>query len=70
MNTPFITGRVFADVELVGEVATVLASIVSVSAETAQVAFRDEADGLPRWRSMEAPWLRMRGRLRTRRSVA
>jgi predicted Zn-dependent protease len=63
------TGRVFADVELVGEVATVLASIVSVSAETTQVAFREEVDGLPRWRSMEAPWLRMRGRLRTRRSV-
>jgi predicted Zn-dependent protease len=63
------TGRVFADIELVGELGALLASVASVSRETSRVAIRDEADGLPRWRSIEAPWVRARARLRARRSV-
>ena len=64
------TGRVFADIELVGELAPLLAQVFAVSKETVQVAMREEVDGLPRWRSIEAPSLRTRGRLRARRSAA
>jgi len=62
------TGRVFADIELVGELTPLLAQVSAVSKEAVQVAVREEVDGLPRWRSIDAPWLRTRGRLRARRS--
>ena len=48
------TGRLFADVELVGSLSQVLTAIGAVSKETRQVGFRDEAFGLPRWRSIAA----------------
>ncbi|HEV7557431.1 MAG TPA: metallopeptidase TldD-related protein [Kofleriaceae bacterium] len=61
------TGRVFADIELVGELGTLLASVTAVGNDSTSFAIRDESDGLPRWRSIEAPSLRIRGALRARR---
>lgn len=61
------TGRVFADVELVGTLSTMLSQVTGVARETALVSFRDEVDGEPRWRSVEAPYLRTRGIVRARR---
>ena len=60
------TGRTYADLELVGELGPLLASVSGVSKQTASFGLRDERDGLPRWRSIEAPWLRATGRLRAR----
>lgn len=65
-----LTGRVFADVELVGDVGALLASIHGASRETEVIALREELDGRPRFRSLAMPSLRVRGRLRTRRSAA
>lgn len=62
-----LTGRVYADVELTGDATALLAAVSGVSAETAAVSYRDELDGEPRWRSLEAPHLRTRGHLRARR---
>jgi TldD protein len=64
-----VTGRVFADLELVGDLATVLASVQAASKQTATLGVRDEVGGLPRWRSIETPWLRARGWMRGRRST-
>ncbi|MEO6775885.1 MAG: metallopeptidase TldD-related protein [Kofleriaceae bacterium] len=64
------TGRAYADLELVGELATLLGSITEATKATRVIGLRDERDGLPRWRSIEAPWLRARGRVRARRSEA
>ena len=61
------TGRVFADVELVGELGALLASVTAVGSDSTSFALRDEVDELPRWRSIEAPSLRLRGALRGRR---
>ena len=61
------TGRVFADVELVGELGALLGSVTAVGNDATSFAIRDEVDGLPRWRSIEAPSLRIRGALRARR---
>ena len=61
-----VTGRMYPDVELVGELAALLASVTAVSANTAMFGFRDLHDGEPRWRSIEAPWLRVEGLLRRR----
>ncbi|MDQ3364174.1 MAG: metallopeptidase TldD-related protein, partial [Myxococcota bacterium] len=61
-----ITGRVFADVELVGTLSSLLAAVTGVARETATFAYRDEIDGEPRWRSIEAPALRTRGTVRAR----
>jgi hypothetical protein len=63
------TGRVFADVELVGELTALLASTSAVSSETRTIPIRDDVDGLPRWRSIEVPWLRILGAVRARRLV-
>ena len=65
-----LTGRVFPDVELVGEVAQLLANVEGVSADHAIVPLRDDLDGEPRWRSIDAPFLRTRGLLRARRRLA
>jgi hypothetical protein len=61
------TGRIYADIELVGELGPLLASVNAVGNETDSFGLRDERDGLPRFRSIEAPWLRARGTLRARR---
>lgn len=61
------TGRVFADVELVGNMAGLLTSISGVAKETTVVSYRDDVDGEPGWRSVEAPYLRARGTVRMRR---
>ncbi len=61
------TGRVFAEVELVGSLASILAGVRGVGKETAVFPYRDEVDGEPRWRSVEAPYLRTRGFVRGRR---
>jgi predicted Zn-dependent protease len=61
------TGRVYADVELVGALAALLASVSGVAKETQIVSYRDELDGEPRWRSVEAPYVRARGVVRMRR---
>src|SRR6185503_18516890 len=45
------TGRVFADVELVGSLSQVLASIDGLSNEVQSIGFRDERNDRPRWRS-------------------
>jgi predicted Zn-dependent protease len=64
------TGRMFADIELVGELSKVLASVTALSKQTKTIGMRDEIDGQPRWRSVEAPWLRGRAMLRARRRPA
>lgn len=60
------TGRVYADVELVGELGPLLAAITEASPDTRTQGIRDERDGLPCWRSIEAPYLRGTGTLRER----
>ena len=64
------TGRIYADVELVGELAPLLASISEATTRVASIGIRDDRDGLPRWRSIEAPFVRGRGTLRARRRPA
>jgi len=61
------TGRVFGELELVGQLGALLANIAGVSTESESFALRDELDGRPRWRSLSVPWLRTRGLLRARR---
>jgi predicted Zn-dependent protease len=61
------TGRVYANVELVGEVAALLGSITALSADTEMFPIRDDVDGRPRWRSLEVPWARAAGVVRPRR---
>ncbi|MEO8701852.1 MAG: metallopeptidase TldD-related protein [Kofleriaceae bacterium] len=65
-----LTGRVYPEVELVGDLAKLLASVSAVSSDTAAFGYRDEHDGEPRWRSVEAPWLRTNGLVRARRRTA
>lgn len=64
------TGRVFADVEVVGELGTLLGAISDVSRQTRSIGIRDEVDGLPRFRSIETPWLRGKAMVRQRRRPA
>ena len=64
------TGRVFADVELVGDLAGLLAAISGASKETTAIGLREDGDGGPMWRSIETPWLRGKGMLRARRRRA
>ncbi|MBV8761869.1 MAG: hypothetical protein JO257_31540 [Deltaproteobacteria bacterium] len=61
------TGRIYADIELVGELSPLLAAVSAVSAETDTFGMRDEIDELPRFRSVTAPSIRTRGTLRARR---
>lgn len=65
-----LTGRMFADIELVGQLAKVLSSITAVSKQARSIGLRDEVDGQPRWRSIETPWLLGKGVLRARRRTA
>ena len=62
-----LTGHVFADVELVGDLATMLAKVDGIAAESATAVLLDDIGGEPLWRSIEAPWLRTRGIVRARR---
>lgn len=62
-----LTGRVFADLELVGELGALLANITGIGADTATVTTRDERTGEPLWSSISAPWVRTRGFVRARR---
>ena len=61
------TGRVFADLELVGELAALLANVTGVGKDTETFATRDERTGEPHWSSITAPWVRTRGLVRARR---
>ena len=67
VKSGMLTGRVFADVELVGTLATLLAAVTGVAQETAALSIREELDGEPRWRSVEAPYVATRGLVRMRR---
>ncbi len=64
------TGRVYADIELVGDLGPLLGSITEASLDTRTFGIRDERDGLPCWRSIEAPFLRGTGTIRARRGAA
>lgn len=64
------TGRMFADIEIAGELSTLLAGVTGLSKQTRAFGVRDEVDGQPRWRSIEAPWLCGRGMLRARRRTS
>lgn len=63
------TGRVYGDVELVGDLTALLGAVSGVSSDSNVIAARDERDGEPRWRSIDAPWVRTRGHVRTRRRL-
>lgn len=65
-----LTGRVHADVEIVGELSALLRAISGVAKDAVSVPYRDELDGEPRWRSVEAPHLLTRGYVRARRRRA
>ncbi|MFN0251092.1 MAG: metallopeptidase TldD-related protein [Kofleriaceae bacterium] len=58
------TGRVFASVELAGELATLLARVDAVAADSRTTIVREEIGGEPRWRTITAPWLRTHGFVR------
>ena len=64
------TGRVFADVELVGDLSALLAGVDAVGEDTGTRVIREELGGEPMWRSIEVPWLRTRGLVRARRRSA
>lgn len=64
------TGRVFANVELAGELATLLARVDGVAADTHTTILREDVGGEPRWRTISAPWLRTRGFVRAGRGIA
>jgi predicted Zn-dependent protease len=61
------TGRMFAEIELVGDLSKIMTSVTAISKQTKTIGIRDEIDGQPRWRSIEAPWLRGTALLRARR---
>ena len=61
------TGRMFADIELVGQHSQLFGSLGDLSQETRSIGIRDEVGGQPRHRSIETPWLLGKGVLRQRR---
>jgi hypothetical protein len=63
------TGRVFADVELVGAMGSLLVNVRGVAKQSDVVSYRDDVDGEPRWRSIDAPYLSSRGLVRMRRNA-
>jgi predicted Zn-dependent protease len=63
------TGRVFADIELVGSLTQLLGAITGLSSESRSIGFREESFGEPRWRSVETPWIRLKGIVRARRGL-
>jgi predicted Zn-dependent protease len=64
------TGRLYADVELVGSLSALLSAIDAIDATPAGFAPRDPATPLPIWRSISAPAVRTRGLVRASRSRA
>ena len=64
------TGRVYADVELVGSLTALLSAVDAVARVPASFALRGAADRDPRWRSISTPAVRTRGLVRARRSRA
>ncbi len=52
-----LTGHVYPDVELIGDLGPLFTSVRGVSVERQRFDLRDEHEGEPRWRSVEAPWL-------------
>jgi predicted Zn-dependent protease len=63
------TGRVYAEVELVGELGQLLATVSAASKDTRTIGIREDTEAGPRWRSLEVPWLTARGTLRARRTA-
>jgi hypothetical protein len=63
------TGRVFSDVELAGSLTELLGSVDAVTADSSTTIMREEIDGEPRWRSITAPWWRVKGIVRPRRGL-
>jgi len=61
------TGRVYANVELVGQLGALLANVTGISKDTETVIARDEHSGEPQWTSITAPWVATRGFVRARR---
>ena len=64
------TGRLYADVELVGSLTALLSAVDAVDATPATSLPRDPAGPFPTWRSISAPALRTRGLIRASRSRA
>jgi len=64
------TGRLYADIELVGSLAALLSAVDAVDATPATSIPRDSAGPHPAWRSISAPALRTRGLVRASRSRA
>lgn len=64
------TGRVWADVELVGDLPALLVAVDGIAGEARTIPIREERDGEPTWRSVEAPFVRTTGLVRTRRRRA
>jgi predicted Zn-dependent protease len=64
------TGRLYADVELVGALPALLSAIDAVDATPATVVPRGPAGRHPIWRSISAPAVRTRGLVRASRSRA
>ncbi len=65
-----LTGRVYADVEVVADLAVLLANVTGLSDEFETTVIREELRGEPMWRSIDAPWLRSRAIVRARRRTA
>jgi hypothetical protein len=63
------TGRVFADVELVGDLRALMQGVTAMSADVRTTSFREDELGEPRWRSVQAPHFRAEGFVRARRAV-
>ena len=64
------TGRIYADVELVGSLTALLSAVDAIARDPATFALHPSADRDPRWRSISTPALRTRGLVRARRSRA
>lgn len=64
------TGRMFADVELVGELSKVFGSQLELSADKQSVGMRDDIGGQPRHRSFDVPFMLGKGLVRQRRRPA
>jgi predicted Zn-dependent protease len=64
------TGRLYADVELVGSLAALLSAVDAVDSTPATSLPRDPAGPYPTWRSISAPAVRTRGFVRASRSRA
>jgi hypothetical protein len=62
------TGRLYADVELVGSLAALLSAVDAVDTTPATSLPRDPAGPYPTWRSISAPAVRTRGLVRASRS--